>query len=216
MKEVSILIVDDHQIIIDGIRSLLRDQPDLKVIGESCNGKEAVDFLALLHADIVLMDIDMPLMNGIDATRKIKAEFDGVKVIILTMHNEGGLIKTLVSAGADGYILKNSDRHELIDAIRKVSSGQSYFSPDVTLSLLNKTTRPMVGSEEDNVHVDLTSRESEVLTLIAKGHTNKEIGEKLFISHRTVDTHRTNLMKKIGVNNIAGLIRYAIRRGFVS
>lgn len=216
MDEIKVLIVDDHQIIIDGIKSLLKDQYGIRVVGEAGNGKEAIDALSLIGADVVLMDIDMPVLNGIEATRKIKSGPASARVIILTMHNEAGLVKTLISAGADGYMLKNSDQHELVDAIRKVASGQSYFSPEVTLSLLHKSAHKPEFSEPANLAADLTSREIEVLKLIALGHSNREIGESLFISHRTVDTHRTNLMKKIGVNNIAGLIRYAIKQGFIS
>ncbi len=216
MDEISVLIVDDHQIIVDGIKSLLKDQEGIKVVGDSSNGKEAIDFLHLIHADVVLMDIDMPVMNGIEATRQIKSSFDGTRVIILTMHNEGGLIKTVIAAGADGYLLKNSDQHELIGAIRRVAEGQSWFSAEVTRSLINQPTTNMKSFSQDSRTANLTSREIEVLKLIAQGHTNKEIGEKLFISHRTVDTHRTNLMKKLEVSNIAGLIRFAIKQGFVS
>ncbi len=216
MEAIKILITDDHQIIIDGLKSLLSDEKDLQVIGEASNGKEAIEFLKLLKADVVLMDIDMPVLNGIEATKKIKSEFDDVRVIILTMHNESGLIKTLVAAGADGYILKNSDQSELLEAIRKVASGNQYFSSDVTLSLLNKNSSQLKQFQTDSKIAELTSREIEILKMIAEGNSNKEIGEILFISHRTVDTHRTNLMKKLDVNNIAGLIRYAIQQGFVS
>ena len=216
MEAIKILITDDHQIIIDGLKSLLSDEKDLQVIGEASNGKEAIEFLKLLKADVVLMDIDMPVLIGIEATKKIKSEFDDVRVIILTMHNESGLIKTLVAAGADGYILKNSDQSELLEAIRKVASGNQYFSSDVTLSLLNKNSSQLKQFQTDSKIAELTSREIEILKMIAEGNSNKEIGEILFISHRTVDTHRTNLMKKLDVNNIAGLIRYAIQQGFVS
>lgn len=217
MAAIKILIVDDHKIIVDGIKSLLQHQNDITVIGDASNGKEAYDFLKLVEVQIVLMDIDMPVMNGIEATKKIKLAFgDDIRVIILTMHNESGLIKTLVEAGADGYILKSSDQHELITAIQKVSQGQQYFSSEVAMSLLNKSTSKLNTFQSQGVITDLTSREIEILKLVAEGNSNKEIGEKLFISHRTVDTHRTNLMKKLEVNNIAGLIRYAIQHGFVS
>ena len=216
MDEIAVLIVDDHQIIVDGIKSLLKDQEGIKVVGDSGNGKEAIEFLRLIHADVVLMDIDMPVMNGIEATKQIKSSFDRTRVIILTMHNEGGLIKTVIAAGADGYLLKNSDQHDLIGAIRKVAEGQSWFSSEATMSLINQPTTSMNSFSPDSRIANLTSREIEILKLIAQGHTNKEIGEQLFISHRTVDTHRTNLMKKLEVSNIAGLIRFAIKQGFVS
>lgn len=216
MEQVNILLVDDHQIIVDGIRSLIDGHERFNVIGEAHNGQEALDFLELLSPRLVLLDIDMPRMNGIEATRQIKSRFPEVKVIILSMHHESGLIKTIVQAGADGYILKNSDRQELLAAIGKVAEGEKYFSSDVTLSLLNKPASGLKQFREVDKKADLTSREIEVLKLIAEGLSNKEIGEKLFISHRTVDTHRTNLMKKLDVNNIAGLVRYAIQHGFVA
>lgn len=215
-KKINILLVDDHQIIIDGIKSLLAAVPDMTVIGEASNGKEACDFIKLLIPDVVLMDIDMPVLNGIEATKQIKATYPHIKIIILSMHREGGLIKTMMNAGANGYLLKNSDQSELLQAIRKIHSGDPFFSTDVTLSLLDKNSDKLSGFASDSRIAELTSREIEILKLVAEGNSNKEIGDALFISHRTVDTHRTNLMKKLGVNNIAGLIRFAIQQGFVS
>ena len=210
------MIVDDHQIIIDGLKSLLEDEADFKLIAEANNGKEALEVLNLLEVDIVLMDIDMPVMNGIEATKQILKDFQNVKVVILSMHKEGGLIKNLIAIGAHGFLLKNSDQTELIGAIRKVASGDRYFSPDVTMSLLNKTSMNASSFKGIELLSQLTERETEILKLIAEGYSNKEIGEKLFISHRTVDTHRTNLMKKLDVTNIAGLIKFAIQNGIVS
>jgi len=141
--------------------------------------------------------------------KEIKKQHPVVKVIILSMHNEAGMIKSLIDLGANGYLLKSCTQDELVDAIKKVASGQSYFSSDVTLALLKPATNQ---GQQNEI---LTERETEILKLIAAGFSNKEIGEQLFISHRTVDTHRTNLMKKLDVNNIAGLISYAIRNGIV-
>ena len=212
MKELNILLVDDHQIIIDGLRSLVNSVDGLKVIGEANNGREAIDLLKVLDADVVLMDIDMPVMNGLDATKVIKAKSGKTKVIILSMHCESGMVKELIEIGVAGYLLKNASKEELIQAITKVAGGQQYFATDVTLSLLNKD-KPLLQSK---LEIELTKRETEILKLIADGFSNKEIGEQLFISHRTVDTHRTNLMKKLEVNNIAGLISFAIKNGIVS
>ena len=212
MKELNILLVDDHQIIIDGLLLLINSVEGMKVIGNANNGKEAIELLKVLDADVVLMDIDMPVMNGIDATKAIKDQAGKTKVIILSMHCESGMVKELIEIGADGYLLKNASKEELIQAITKVADGQQYFATDVTLSLLNKE-KPQL---QLNLEFELTKREIEVLKLIADGFSNKEIGEQLFISHRTVDTHRTNLMKKLEVNNIAGLISFAIKNGFVT
>jgi len=212
MKELKVLLVDDHQIITDGLRSLVNSVEGMQVIGDASNGKEAIELLKVLDVDVVLMDIDMPVMNGLDATKAIKAKPGKTKVIILSMHCESGMVKELIGIGADGYILKNASKEELIQAIQKVAAGQQYFATDVTLSLLNNKQNP----NHSNLDVELTNRELEILKLIADGFSNKEIGEKLFISHRTVDTHRTNLMKKLEVNNIAGLISFAIKKGIVS
>jgi two-component system response regulator NreC len=213
MTLIKVLLVDDHQIIIDGLKSLLQNNDDIIVAGEANNGRETLRILGILKVDVVLMDIDMPVMNGIDALKEIKRTLPAIKVIILSMHQEAGMIKSLMAIGADGYILKSTSQDELIGAIRKVAGGQPYFSAEVTLSLLNNTQNNPSSSKQPTEM--LTDREEEILKLIAEGFSNKEIGNKLFISHRTVDTHRTNLMKKLNANNIAGLISYAIKNGLV-
>ena len=212
MRQIKILLVDDHQIIIDGIKSLLNNVENVKVAGEANNGLEAINTLKVLTVDIVLMDIDMPKMNGIDATKYIKEKFKDTKVIILSVHCEQAMIKSLVEIDTDGYLLKNSSKEELLDAIYKVANGEKYFSSEVTLSLLNPEKTQ---SDSSKRTIDFTRRELDVLKLLVDGYTNKQIGEKLFISHRTVDTHRTNIMKKVGVNNIAGLISFAVKTRLV-
>lgn len=209
MSRINVLLTDDHQIIIDGLKSLLKNQDEINVAAEANNGRDALRILNLISIDVLLMDIDMPVMNGIDALKEIRRQNSKVKVVILSMHNEAGMIKSLIDLGANGYLLKSCTQDELVDAIKKVASGQSYFSSDVTLALLKPATNQ---GQQNEI---LTERETEILKLIAAGFSNKEIGEQLFISHRTVDTHRTNLMKKLDVNNIAGLISYAIRNGIV-
>ena len=209
MSRINVLLTDDHQIIIDGLKSLLKNQDEINVAAEANNGRDALRILNLISIDVLLMDIDMPVMNGIDALKEIRRQNSKVKVVILSMYNEAGMIKSLIDLGANGYLLKSCTQDELVDAIKKVASGQSYFSSDVTLALLKPATNQ---GQQNEI---LTERETEILKLIAAGFSNKEIGEQLFISHRTVDTHRTNLMKKLDVNNIAGLISYAIRNGIV-
>jgi DNA-binding NarL/FixJ family response regulator len=213
MKKIKILMVDDHQLIVDGMISLLKNKEDILVAGVANNGKEALQMLRVLEPELVLMDIDMPVMNGIDALREIKKTNPGTRVIILSMHEEAGMIKNLVALGADGYLLKSCSEEELLRAINTVALGQPYFSHGVTVSLLN--AKVSVAPSSDPLHEVLSDRETEVLRLITEGFSNKEIGAQLFISHRTVDTHRTNLMKKLNVSNIAGLISYAIRKGLV-
>lgn len=216
MSNIKILIADDHKIVLDGLTSILGDIDGFDVVGSVENGKEAVDFVATKEKpDVLLMDIDMPVMNGINAAREIKKNFEGVRILTLSMHNEKGMIQTLMDAGADGYILKNSSKEELEKGIRTVYAGQTFFSTDVTMSLLNQSTEITKQADLPQEVQELTERELEILKLVAEGYSNKEIGERLFISHRTVDTHRTNLMKKMDVHNVAGLIRIAIKSGLV-
>ena len=216
MSNIKILIADDHKIVLDGLTSILGDIDGFDVVGSVENGKEAVDFVATKEKpDVLLMDIDMPVMNGINAAREITKNFEGVRILTLSMHNEKGMIQTLMDAGADGYILKNSSKEELEKGIRTVYAGQTFFSTDVTMSLLNQSTEITKQADLPQEVQELTERELEILKLVAEGYSNKEIGERLFISHRTVDTHRTNLMKKMDVHNVAGLIRIAIKSGLV-
>lgn len=210
MNKTKILITDDHQIIVDGLKSLVNSIDSCEVVAVANNGREAVDILKILSVDIVLMDIDMPILNGLDATKEIKSRYKNVKVIILSMHSQQGMIKELIEIGVNGYLLKNSCKSELENAIKLVAGGGQYFSSDVTRSLIEDNNR-----YKNTGDIKLTKREIEILSSIADGLTNKEIGSKLFISHRTVDSHRTNLMKKLDVNNIAGLISYAIKNGIV-
>jgi len=210
---IRVLLVDDHQLILDGLKSLLKNTDNLVVAGEANNGREALRLLDILNVDVILMDIDMPVMNGIDALKEIKRTKPQSKVIILSMHNESGMIRNLLGLGADGYLLKSTSQDELIRAISKVAQGDKYFSADVTLSLLNPAQSNSQNSKPQTEI--LTIREEEILKLIAEGFSNKEIGDKLFISHRTVDTHRTNLMKKLNTSNIAGLISFAIKSGLI-
>lgn len=215
MDKKRVLLVDDHQLIIDGLRGFIENSDDFQVVGEANTGMEAIRLAEVLDPDVILMDIEMPEMSGIQACEEIKKKSPEVKVIIVSMHNEKQLIKKLIDQGADGYLLKNSKQSEVLEAIQKVLAGKSYFSQDVTMSLLDKNTTPKpVNSDVINLS-QLTEREIEILKLVAEGLTNKEIGEKLVISHRTVDTHRTNLMKKLDISNVAGLIRFAYKNGLI-
>lgn len=207
----NVLLVDDHAIVTDGLLALLNDQPDLNIKGVARNGREAIDMVNVLKIDIVLMDIDMPEMNGIDATKILKKDFPDLKIVILTMHDEKAMIRMLLDIGADGYLLKNSSKDEVLKAFENVQNGVQHISEEVNTVLL--TTEK--AAERDGKLGELTEREIEILKYIAEGLSNKEIGDKLFISHRTVDTHRTNLMQKLGVHNIAGLVRTAIQAGLV-
>ncbi|MBK7130933.1 MAG: response regulator transcription factor [Crocinitomicaceae bacterium] len=210
-----ILLVDDHQLIIDGIRGFIEHDGRYQVIGEANDGHDAIRLADVLNPHVILMDIEMPGLSGIAACEEIKRKFPQVKVIIISMHNDKELIKKLIGLGADGYLLKNSQQTEVLDAITKVLNNQSYFSNDVTLSLLDKTIKNHSESNTTTDLSELTERETEILKLVAEGMTNKEIGDELNISHRTVDTHRTNLMKKLDVTNVAGLIRLAYKNNLL-
>jgi DNA-binding NarL/FixJ family response regulator len=210
MKNIRLILVDDHQIVLDGLKALLDDLDGFDCVATAENGQKALDLLQVFEVDVVLMDIDMPVMNGMEATRRIKKHHPKVKVISLTQHSERGMVRQLLDCGSDGYLLKNIAQDELADAIRKVNNGENVFSSEVTLSLAGKA----VEKNSNGVEVELTERELEILALIAEGLSSKQIGEKLFISPRTVDTHRTNLMNKLEIHNIAGLIRFAFKNGY--
>lgn len=208
-------MADDHQLVLDGLKSLIHEVPDFELVSDVTNGRDLCLVADNFKLDVVLVDIDMPIMNGMQATEIIKKKHPEVKVLVLTMHNEKGIIQKVLEVGADGYLLKNTNQHELIEAIRKVVRGEKYFSPEVTMSLASMTDGSKIKLQNFEIDTSLTEREIEILKMIAQGYSNKEIGDKLFISHRTVDTHRTNLMRKLDAKNIAALIRYAIRAGLV-
>jgi len=214
-NKIRVIITDDHQMVIDGLKSILEACDDVKVIGTAANGRELLRLLELVEPDIILMDIDMPVMNGIETMIELKRLQKSVKVIILTMHEEKALVKKMTDLGAKGFLFKNSDKDELILAIQQVNQGGAYFATALTVNLLSNNVMKNESFDSFDSSLQLTDREIEILKLIAGGMSNKEIGDQLFISHRTVDTHRTNLMKKLDINNIAGLIRFAIKNGYI-
>lgn len=204
-------MVDDHKLVTDGLTALLDGTEDFVIKAQAPNGQAAIEMLLHLKIDVILMDIDMPVMNGIEATKIIKRDMPDKKIIVLTMHDENAMIRTMLDIGADGYLLKTSGKNEITRAIRDVMDGKKYYSEDVNSKLLEQGT-----SDEKSIFIeDLTEREIQIIKLIAEGFSNKEIGEKLFISHRTVDTHRTNLMNKLDLHNVAGIVRFAITRGLI-
>ncbi|MEX1002467.1 MAG: response regulator transcription factor [Crocinitomicaceae bacterium] len=218
MSKIRVLLVDDHQLIIDGLRGFLEKCDNYQIVGEAHSGDEAIKLTPILNPDVILMDIEMQEISGIQACEEIKRNHPEIKVIIVSMHHEKELIKKLVDKGADGYLLKNSSQSEVLNAIESVLKGENYFSQDVCRSLLDKPTHPTAkntGSSDLLVIANLTDREIEILKLVAEGLTNKEIGDSLYISHRTVDTHRTNIMKKLDINNVASLIRFAFKNRLV-
>ncbi|MBK6264459.1 response regulator transcription factor [Marivirga sp. S37H4] len=206
-----VLIVDDHLIVRDGIKALLSKSDGIKVVGIAANGDEALKLLRNIHRNVkvVLMDISMPQMDGISATRQIKMEFPHLNVLALSMHDDESHIIDILQEGALGYILKTTSKKELVHAIFRVAEGQSYFGKEASDKLLN-----YLSGKEDRKEVKatdvLTERETEILGLIAEEYTNLQISEKLFLSPRTIDTHRRNIMQKLNAKNTAGLVKYAL------
>lgn len=211
---IKIAIADDHQMFRDGIKSLLDNTREYVVVGEAKDGIELLALVKQVSLDVVLLDINMPKMNGLEAIKKLKSDHSEIKVIMLTMFNTNEYINKLLKSGADGYVLKNTGKEELEEAINTVVSGESFFSNEVKQTVMdNLQNKPQI--EPDFFQVELTSREKEVLSLIVKEYTTNEIAEKLFISPHTVETYRKNLTSKLPVKNIAGLVRYAIQMGLV-
>lgn len=211
--DIQIMLVDDHDIIRDGIRVLLEDEIGFHITAEAENGQEAVNACSEHDIDIIIMDISMPEMNGIEATKKIKKKHPDIKVLALTMMDEDQHIRQMIEAGASGYILKSSGKEELVNAITSILDGSHYFSQDAAFSVMMDLVKD--GSNSGTGSAKLTERELEVLELIVKEYTNQEIADELFISIRTVDSHRRNLLQKTGAKNTAGLVMYAIKNNLV-
>jgi len=218
-ESIKLFVVDDHPIFIDGITGLLKDTPGFSIIGTAQNGKELLEKIAKETPDIVLMDINMPEMDGIEATKQLKISYPAVKVIMLTMFNDIRFIKELLEIGAKGYILKNISRDDLIKAIETVSSGMPYLDSSVQEKVISNMQNQEDGEvddkEADAMVQNITTRELEILQLIALGLTSQEISKKLFISKNTVETHRKNLLAKLNVKNTASLLKFAFRKGLV-
>jgi two-component system response regulator NreC len=207
-----ILIADDHGVLRAGLRALLNAEPDFEVVGEAGSGREVVDLAPRLRPDVVLMDISMPDVDGIVATRALAVELPQVRVLLLTVHEDEALLREGIRAGAAGYIVKRAVESELIDAIRAVASGDLYVHPAMTRALLRDTSPRAPRASRIS---DLTPRETEVLSLIAQGYTNRQIAERLQLSTRTVESHRANLMAKLNLRSRAELVRYAADRGLL-
>ncbi len=211
---IKVIVADDHKMIRDGIKSLLKEEPDIQVIGEASNGREVLLLLEEEPVDLILMDIDMGKYNGIETTQQVAKLYPDVKVLIISMHNDSSYITKALEAGAKGYLLKDAGKQDMLRGIDQLMQGEIYFGKGVSAKLLdhiqgkNKSSKRKAG-------IPLSRREIEVLKLISDEYSNPEIAKKLFISIRTVDTHRRNLLTKLGVKNTAGLVKYAIKHGLV-
>jgi two-component system response regulator NreC len=213
MEKIKLVLADDHQLILDGIRALLHDSEKIEIIAEAANGQELIDYVKVLSPDVALIDIDMPIKDGFAALEEIVSISPTTKCIMLTMHNEKGLVEKAIDMGASGYLLKTSNKEQLQAAIEKVFRGEPVFLKANEIS--NNQSSHFQYLDANSELIELTQREREILKLIIEGFSNKEIGDKLHISNRTVDTHRTNMMKKLDVHNLAGLIRFAMKHKMV-
>jgi DNA-binding NarL/FixJ family response regulator len=210
---INILLAEDHEILRDGLKSLLKDEPGLFVIVEAKNGKEVVERIQHVEVNVAIIDINMPLMNGLETTQYLNQHYNDVKVLVLSMLDNEKYLSQLFEAGATGYLLKSTSKEELIYAIKKVAKGGTYICSEMTLNMLGKPKPD--GAFMDHNAVSLSKREIEVLRHIAEGMTSKEIAEMLFTSSRTVETHRMNLIDKTKSKNTAALVKFAIINGFI-
>ena len=216
MSKIRVLIADDHVIVREGLRALLEAEPDIEVVGEAKDGEEAVNKTGEVQPDIVLMDITMPVMNGLEATRLIRQHNPDVKVLALTMHEGDEYFFKILEAGASGYFIKGGSSSELIAALRTVWNGNVFLYPTMAKKLLSDYLQRVKTGTDKESYDGLTSRERQVLKLIAEGYTNQVIADRLVLSPATVQTHRANIMAKLGLHSRTELIKYAIRRGFVT
>ena len=202
-----LLLADDHPVVLDGLTNLLASESDLEVMGRAQNGRQLLDMLRSKTVDMVITDIGMPEMDGIETTRQIRAEFPDIRILVLSMHETADYITKVLQAGANGYLVKNSSKREVLDAIRSILSGKSYYSPVATRAVMDQM------QSGEPASIELSEREREIVCLICDELTTREIAEKLFLSFHTVEKHRKNIIGKLGVRNTAGLVKWAIQEG---
>lgn len=215
MQQITILLAEDHMLVREGLKKLLTVEPDLLVVGEAQTGREAVQLTKKLRPAIVVMDIAMPLLNGMEATRQILKDYPATKVIILSAHSDDAYVDQVIALGASGYLIKQTSFHDLTTAIREVHKGKTFFSPSIAKRLHNGQEKPMDRNGKPQKKTVLTSRETEVLQLIAEGKPNKQVADELSISIKTVEKHRQHLMSSLNIHDVAGLTRYAISTGII-
>ena len=215
MKKITVLLVDDHTVVRQGIRALLNQEPDIEVVGEAENGRQAVQMAEKTLPDIVIMDIVMPLMNGLEGTRQLLNYVPKTKVLVLSSYCDDDYVQQLTGAGASGYLIKQTAADNLLLAIREVQKGNAFFSPSISKRLRDRCRQAFTDGQPLKRNIELTSRESEVLQLIAEGLANKQIAGELGISIKTVEKHRQQVMNKLNIHDVATLTRYAISKGVV-
>lgn len=216
MHKITVLLVDDHTVVRQGLRALLQSEGDIEIVGEAETGREAVQLAKKLLPDVAVIDIAMPLLNGLEATRQITHEVPSTKVLILSSYSDDEYVRQLTDAGATGYLVKQTAANDLLKAIREAYRGNAYFSPSISKRLLEQYRDAFTRGQPVKKRTELlTSRESEVLQLIAEGKANKQIAAELCISIKTVEKHRQQVMNKLNIHDIAGLTRYAISKGII-
>ena len=216
MKKITVLIVDDHTLVRDGIRALLSLVADVEVIGEAANGKEALEKVKELTPDVVLMDLAMPVMSGLEATRRIRKEFPKTRVLAVTQYDDSEYVIPIIEAGACGFVTKMVAFSELASAIQAAHRGESFLSPSAAAALVEECQLKTNVEGEKDPYQQLTNREREVLKLIVEGHTSREIAEMLFVSPKTVEWYKTGLMNKLNIHNKTDLIKFAIRKRIIT
>ncbi len=212
---IKVLLADDHRIMREALRSLIEKESDMKVVGEAADGRIAVRLSREVSPDVVIMDITMPELNGVEATNQILSEAPNVKILGLSMHSDEHFVAGMLKAGGSGYLLKDCAADELVQAIRSVIEGKQYLSPKIA-GIVIESYRRTVSKNQLSRAPELTAREREVLQLVAEGETSKRIAGLLYVSAKTVDAHRQNIMAKLDINTVAGLTRYAIQKGITS
>jgi DNA-binding NarL/FixJ family response regulator len=214
LKQTTILLADDHRIVRQGLRALLAGEADFEVVGEADDGREALELVKRLNPDVLVLDLMMPGLNGLEVARQLPRQSPGVRVVVLSMYDDEGFVLEALANGVSGYVLKDSNSSDLVHAVREVAAGRRYLSPPLSDRAIEAyQQRAKVGTMDK--HETLTTREREVLQLSAEGHTNSEIAARLGISTRTAETHRSHVMHKLGLHTQSDLIRYAIRRGII-
>lgn len=211
---INLILADDHHLIIDGICKLLENETDINIVACCSNGKEVLELLPNTEVDILLLDLDMPIMNGLQCAEIVRKKYSEIKIAILTMHKEKALIHRFIEFGVNGYLLKTINKDELLFAIRKIANGGDYFHSEVTMALTKKQSI-IPDVTQSPLLKELTNREIEIIRLVSKGYTNNEIGEKLFVSPRTIDTHRTNIMRKLDLHNVVEIVRFAFHNKLI-